>query len=416
MIEAAFEPGRFERSFPGAALPAWLERRRLVSRGDLGRAHNRQRIYGGGLDTALLELGLCDEATLSRALEDASGLPAPPREWLEKTGRAAGRFIDLATARRLCAHPVADNDVWFEVIVGPEVDLDAVEAWAASEHDRTCRFYVAPEVHFEALVARIHQTPLPSRFLRLLARYEERQRVRGGATDGLAAITATARALARRARVVPLPPVETGPTVVLPPPEPVIDVVEDLSGTGITAPNAAVVVPRTGATAPAVEITGLLDPDDDPTAVPSTYQLAAARTLAAAGGPDAVKAIAQLANMRDVESVPELIDLLQSDDEALVEAAARALGVLTAQDFGTSRWRWTFWHRTWGKKHRVEWLLDALSAPDPERRLQAAQELERITGHYVGYHFDLGRRDREAARRRWERWWEETGRGRLGRS
>ena len=55
-------------------------------------------------------------------------------------------------------------------------------------------------------------------------------------------------------------------------------------------------------------------------------------------------------------------------------------------------------------------LLEALSAGDPERRLRAAQELERISGVYVGYHFDLGRREREAARRRWERWWHEVGR------
>ena len=78
-------------------------------------------------------------------------------------------------------------------------------------------------------------------------------------------------------------------------------------------------------------------------------------------------------------------------------------------------WRWILWWRTWGKKHRVEWLLEALSAQDPERRLHAAQELETVSGHYVGYHFDLGKRERQAARHRWQRWWEQTGRARFGR-
>ena len=89
-----------------------------------------------------------------------------------------------------------------------------------------------------------------------------------------------------------------------------------------------------------------------------------------------------------------------------------ALRTATCHDFGPTRWRWTRWWRQFGERHRVEWLLDALEGRDAGLRLAAARELEQLSGRYVGYHFDLGKRDRDEARRRWQEWWETSGKSR----
>lgn len=398
-----------------AAMADWLARRRKVASADLARARNRQRVYGGALDTALFELSLAGEATVREALAAATGIPVAEPAWLREIasfGDAAARFGDAALARRRRAQAVAQHRGRLELVVTSEVDLEAVAA--AIPHRGGCRFLLAPELDFETLVARVHEIPLPHRFLKLLGR-------RGD----LRAAGVVAWPERRRTRTVPAPPVETGPTVVTPPPEPVIDVSEDVPEEPPTLDvREATPAPEPLDRTPTAVHAALDDLTEDVTEVlaeappPPGENLEGApspqtqdwRAEVERGGPGTADAIGALVALRDREIIPRLIELIEADDAGVADAAVAGLETLTAQGFGRSRWRWVFWWRLWGKKHRVEWLLEALRAPEPERRLAAAQELERVSGLYVGYHFDLGRREREAARRRWQRWWEEQAR------
>jgi hypothetical protein len=451
--------------FDREALPRWLLSERLVDSADLLRARKRARVYGGSLDTALLELGLCDEATLGRALPAATGLPGSDPAWLRREPKPAQdheprrlrHLIDEPTARRLRAQPVGTRRGQLQIAITPAADLDAVAAWAEAQHDRRCDFHIVSELRFEALVAHVHDVPPPARFLRLLARLAEiagehaagdraagdraAGELPGGWLGDLTPVVPQAK------RHIPAPPAETGPSITLPSSErepepeperePEIDVSEDLTETGFSTPAQLAALVEDDPTVPAAELPPLATllaealetragDEDRPARLarlrPHLHEpelaepLARWRAEAARGDLGARTAIATLVEVRDGGCVPELITLIDAPDPLVAEAARAALRTLTAQDFGAARWRWILWWRTWGKKHRVEWLLEALSAPDPERRLQAAHELEAVTGQYVGYHFDLGRRERQAARRRWQRWWDETGRSRFGRA
>jgi len=58
-------------------LSDWLVASGLTSAEAVRAAIGRQAVYGGTLDTALLELGTLDETALWTALGQATGLPLP---------------------------------------------------------------------------------------------------------------------------------------------------------------------------------------------------------------------------------------------------------------------------------------------------------------------------------------------------
>ena len=132
--------------------------------------------------------------------------------------------------------------------------------------------------------------------------------------------------------------------------------------------------------------------------------------------PDAERArLAAVAcgELRDPKAVPRLIELLKHREPRVADAAHRALVVVTKQDFDRSRWRWRAWWDKNRSRHRVEWMLEGLAHKAPEVRLSASEELKRLTSEYFGYHFDLPKREREEARRKWIAWWEQVGRKRF---
>jgi hypothetical protein len=93
----------------------------------------------------------------------------------------------------------------------------------------------------------------------------------------------------------------------------------------------------------------------------------------------------------------------------VVTAAKKALVEITKQDFGTSRWRWRSWWERHRDEPRTEWMLEGLAHAEPEVRLSASEELRSLSEQYFGYAFDLPKREREDARRRWVEWWRENG-------
>jgi hypothetical protein len=127
-----------------------------------------------------------------------------------------------------------------------------------------------------------------------------------------------------------------------------------------------------------------------------------------------VAATSAIAELADVGAVPDLIAALDVSGKH-AEHARRALVVLTRHDLGTSARKWRKWWDDNRRRHRVEWLIDALAAKESERRQGAIDELRRITGEYFGYHHDLGKREREAAIKKWQHWWLDHGRRRFQR-
>jgi hypothetical protein len=404
------------------ALASWIIRRGVLTPQAIARARRRHQLYGGGFDTILLELGLLDEAALGTCLADASGLDQPRPEWLETPSSEARALMDLATARRLGAIPVSMDEERVQLVVRPGTDLVAATEWAA-DRDRGARCFVVLEVRFEALLAASYGTVVPPRFATLLGRLMGSERARRWASTHAAPTPE-----------ITAPPVETGPRAARRKPvtETELEIIEDVGALaeGYPTPEEATAGPpappeaksaeellaRLGAGDEAVQLAALQELRRR-LADPQVQRLAAGYRREALGqGPGATQAMAALAELRDRHAVPVLLQQLKSDDRALATAAHAALVTITRHDFGFVRWRWGNWWREWRHRHRAEWLIDALVARTPELRLAAGQELEELGGRYVGYHYDLGKREREEARRRWSDWWESTGRATLAAS
>jgi hypothetical protein len=119
-----------------------------------------------------------------------------------------------------------------------------------------------------------------------------------------------------------------------------------------------------------------------------------------------------LGALRDVPSVPRLIELVKHSDAQVVASARRALVEITKQDFHTSRWRWRSWWDRHRDEPRLEWLLEGLGHSEADVRKSASEELRTVQdgGESFGYHFDMPKREREDARRKWVDWWRQKGR------
>jgi hypothetical protein len=412
------------------ALGRWMVRRGALDAGGLARARQRQSLYGGALDTAVLELGLCDERTVMTQLAEASGLLGADRDWLESATPEIARSIDAAIARRLGAQPIVLEGDSLQMAVRFGADLKAAADWAARQ-DRGARFRVVPEVRLEALWAKLHGISIPTRFARLLGKLmgaehahrsarvvapamarplvetgptpERRSRPRPAAAEPEPTRRVDPPAPVPTAEPAPLAPTPTPVALALEiAPPPGVDVTDDLEE---SVEELLPLLERAAPGSPerATLLRRLRPFAEDPRL---GDRLALWRQRVAEGDEEAARSLGAIA---DRQSVPVLLELVASDEEVVRDAALVALRAITLHDFGRTRWRWTRWWREFSDRHRVEWLLDALSAAEPALRLEAARELEQLSGRYVGYHFDLGKRDRDEARRRWEDWWQTTG-------
>ena len=122
-----------------------------------------------------------------------------------------------------------------------------------------------------------------------------------------------------------------------------------------------------------------------------------------------------LGDMRDAIVVPVLIGALGEEGDEVGLAARRALMIVTRQDFGRDARRWLAWWAANSGRHRVEWLIDALTHEVPAMRRVAGQELKSLTKEYFGYYDDLPKKERERAQQRYRDWWKTDGRARFRR-
>jgi HEAT repeat protein len=120
-----------------------------------------------------------------------------------------------------------------------------------------------------------------------------------------------------------------------------------------------------------------------------------------------------LAELRQAPAVPYLVRTLEDNPVDIVQSARRALVVLARQDLGTDAAAWQAWWRTASPRHRIEWLIDALTHQTAEIRRAAGDELKALTREYFGYYDDLPPAERAAAQRQYRHWWETRGKARF---
>ena len=110
---------------------------------------------------------------------------------------------------------------------------------------------------------------------------------------------------------------------------------------------------------------------------------------------DRVAALNAMARLRDGTFVPELVRALGDPEDVVVDVAHAALVQTTLHDYGTDARLWLRWWEQNSSKHRVEWLIDALSHDVSEVRKNASEELRALTKEYFGYAGDSPPRDRD---------------------
>jgi hypothetical protein len=133
------------------------------------------------------------------------------------------------------------------------------------------------------------------------------------------------------------------------------------------------------------------------------------------GKPTGVRLMAMdtLAELRQAQAVSHLVRVLTDNPVDVVQAARRALVVLARHDVGAAPAAWAEWWRHNSSRHRIEWLIDALTDESPEIRRAAGEELKAQTREYFGYYDDLPAGERKHAQQKYREWWEARGKGRF---
>lgn len=148
----------------GAGLRAWLGQEGVLAEAVLRAAVQRQQIYGGTLDTALLERGTMTENALWERLAAATGLP-PPRPDLCDPGRSVVFSPPLASppfaaevTRALRTVPVRGEGHTVDFLCAEPVARDAIRQLAEA-HGLAARLYVVPETRLLAMRHKVYVNP-----------------------------------------------------------------------------------------------------------------------------------------------------------------------------------------------------------------------------------------------------------------
>jgi hypothetical protein len=320
----------------------------LVPLAGVRAAVARQAVYGGALDTALLELDAIAEGTLWGELAAATELGIPDRSLCEapqklvKPDGSDALDLDADWSARCRAVPVGLKEGTLQILCGEPVARVEIEA-ATRALAIPFALFVAPEIWLAAVQQAIYGRPMEPRLVRLFARVVGAEPVRRW-----------------QAAHTPAPP----PT----PPEPPVEF-----------------------------------PIRSPPPVPEARRAEPAPMSAAAPPSAPLPVPSPAPSPHDKRDVPGLIERLEEGDD--VEAVHARLVAITKQDFGPKPKRWAAWWKQHEDDDRIDWLFEGLSHKTAEIREAAEQELRALTGEYFGYAFDLPRGPREAARARWQSWW-----------
>jgi hypothetical protein len=147
-------------------LSSLLVRDGLVGVKRMEKAFQRQVIYGGSLDTILLEMNLVPEDRLSQYLALASGLPPANRAETNVFDAEAVRRSPEEVALRFRVVPLAVADGALRVLVYDPVDMSLLED-LADTLDLPVQPLIVPEYRWHMNYTRAYGGTLPARFASL---------------------------------------------------------------------------------------------------------------------------------------------------------------------------------------------------------------------------------------------------------
>ena len=147
-------------------LSSLLVRDGLVGVKRMEKAFQRQVIYGGSLDTILLEMGLVPEDRLTQYLALASGLPPAARDEGAVVDRAAVAMVAREMAERYRAIPVALEADAIRILVCAPLELSELED-LADLLDRPLQPLIMPEYRWNLVFANTYGVDPPARFTTL---------------------------------------------------------------------------------------------------------------------------------------------------------------------------------------------------------------------------------------------------------
>jgi hypothetical protein len=122
-----------------------------------------------------------------------------------------------------------------------------------------------------------------------------------------------------------------------------------------------------------------------------------------------IRAAEALGALRDVESIPILIQAFEGGSPEAGRAAAEALSRITLQRLGPSAQKWLRWWKENRGRSRAEWLFAGLTSEDAGMREAASAELRAIAEPPVRYSPDMSTVELATASRAWWAWWARQG-------
>jgi hypothetical protein len=147
-------------------LGALLQRSGVLDRDTLAAALDRQAVYGGWLDTALLEMGVMDESSMTLTLARWTGYPACTVAALEQPDRAAVAALPAALAAHHLVAPFRITDEALHVAATAPVDVEGLGRLGGLI-GRAVLPYVATELRIRLALESIYGVPMDVRFLEL---------------------------------------------------------------------------------------------------------------------------------------------------------------------------------------------------------------------------------------------------------
>jgi hypothetical protein len=147
-------------------LSSLLVRDGLVGVKRMEKAFQRQVIYGGSLDTILLEIALVPEVRLTQYLALASGLPPAARDEGAKIDPAALALLAAELAQQFRAVPLSIDGEALRVLVCSPLEMTELED-LADLLDRPLQPLITPEYRWHLAFATAYGTDAPARFTTL---------------------------------------------------------------------------------------------------------------------------------------------------------------------------------------------------------------------------------------------------------
>ncbi len=160
----------------------------LVAPKQMADAFQRQVIYGGTLDTILLEMNAINEPQLISALGRSSALPTaeslPNVERLQASGTLG--WFPLALAEKFRAIPLSVEGQVVRVLTTDPADRRALDELGL-QIGRAVEAVISPEHRFITALSLVYDTVVPARFQSLQARLARRAAQAGGEAAPVAA-------------------------------------------------------------------------------------------------------------------------------------------------------------------------------------------------------------------------------------